>query len=222
MSDRTTYRTALSIYLLKDTVLVDADRNQALKKGLEVYERRRPLRKTVSLTGSSTRKVKVPTDWVEKFSEILAIEYPLNQTPSNYIHPKYFRLKEEPDGIYIEFLDDYPGDSDSFYLTYTIRHTVNDSTSTVYGQDEELYLTISAAFAAEFLQANYSQTVDTELGADAVGFRDKAEKYASLARQHREEFNKKLPKRKVGAFADWEQGLQYRGGSIPFIFHNNR
>ncbi len=220
-SSLVTYRASLKVYL-KDAIAVltdPGDLTQALVKASEKYNRRRPFRKTVELAGSSDRKVAVPSDWLENFSEIVAIEYPLNETPTSYIYKKFYRIKAEPSGLLIEFLDDYPGDSSNFYLTYTIRHSITEAASTVYAHDEEIFVTLAASYAAEMIESKYSDTVDSEMGADAVGFRDKAEKFASLSRQYREEFDKLLPKRKVGGFADWDVGLQ---AGTPQMFHNNR
>jgi len=196
MSDVSTFRTIVNSLLKGDEVLDNDDKDRNIQRAVEEYQRRRPLRKTVQLTGDGTRFFSVPSDWKEGFSFVPKefVEYPLGEQPSTYIDENYVRLKNTPSGIQFEFTEGtYPANGDNFYFTYYTIHTVGASSSTVYAQDERAVATLAASYCCESLAAYYGKTMDSTIAADAVAYRDKAARYLELSEDYKEDFEEAVP-----------------------------
>jgi hypothetical protein len=186
--------------------LTDGDKKNCINRAVSVYSERRPYIKTVEGTGDGTRNSDVPSDWDTNFSRIESLEYPLAQTPRNFIRVKDRKINRGPSGMQIEWLGaEYPSDGDGYYLTYTIKHTVSETASTVYSSDEEAVVVKAAQFACEAISAHYNRSADSSVDLDAVDHRSKADQFRTLGTEYKTDFDEMIPDRGDGVFGDWDQ-----------------
>jgi hypothetical protein len=86
----------------------------------------------------------------------------------------------------IRLLDQWPLESESMRITWTVRHK-NDG-STVPDMDFDCVCDFAASLCFDALAAAYAQIGDSSIGADVVNYRTKSQEYLSLAKTSRKRY----------------------------------
>ena len=210
--------------LVKDTILDD---NLALyrEEGIIRYSKRRPQLITVELTGDGNTYSALPTavqKWEQDFSQIIGIEYPLDESPPTYLEPKQWMIQPTPSGDRISWLgDDYPGDTEKFWVSFTARHELRpapDNTKyTIPDADFDGVCYCIGMVYCEALARMYLGKTIPALNADTVNHQSKAIDAQKLADAMSKKYDELIPVDGYSTLADWNRaGLM----SLGFLTHD--
>lgn len=159
-----------------------ADFLPAIDGALQRYSAHNPRVAVADLDGADSHDLDLPTDWVEDFSAIKAVEYPIGEIPEVYLDAADYRLYQSPTGWALRLFDVAPATGESVRLSYTLPRLE----ATVPQNDFDAVACLAAADCCERLANLYTQTGDPTIGADVVNYRSKGAEYASRAKRLRE------------------------------------
>lgn len=149
----------------------------AATEALNRYSKARPLEVVVDIPGSGSHDCDLPIDWVEGFSAILQVEYPVDRVPAVIIDRRDYSIYATPAGKKLRILIATPDADENIRQTYTIMHS-EDSVPVV---DLEAVANLAASICLRQLAAAFGQTGDSTIGADVVNYRSKADEFRRLA-----------------------------------------
>ncbi len=188
--------------------LVDPDDYQTLiLEAVKEYSRRRPQRLIQALVGDGKTYFLVSglTDWEHKFSKIENIEYPLDEHPPKYLQQKQYKYERIPAGLAVRFLESpYPGLNDNFWVRYSVRHVVDDASSTVPEADKDGVCNLAASLCCQALAEAFGQTSDASLDADVVAYRTRGDEFQARANRLREIYEHVIKPEVTGIIDDWD------------------
>jgi len=127
-------------------------------------------------------------------SVVTNICYPYNaavQNPPN-LDADEWQIRRLNDGLWLWFLINIPGASETFLAEYTAPHTVSASVLTVAPSDYEAVSDLSAAHALLMLADFYIQSIDGSIAADSVNRLSKAQEYRAAAKTFRDAYDLKM------------------------------
>lgn len=153
------------------------DLTSACTEALNRYSKARPLEVVVDIPGAGTHDVDLPTDWIEGFSSIIQVEYPVDQVPARIIERRFCQLYAAPTGKKLRIWTINPTAAEMVRQTYTILHS-EDSVPVV---DLEAVANLAASICLRQLAAAFGQTSDSTIQADTVNYRSKADEFRRLA-----------------------------------------
>lgn len=147
-------------------------------RAVQRYEMLRPRIITQDVDGTGLSLYATPTGWVVGFSEVLKVEYPVDQVPPVYLEDEDVEVVDLADvaGARVQkiLLRGYApaSSSDDFRLQWKARHTVDGSSSTIPANDEEAVGYIGAHLllidAATQMSANNPQGLDVDEAVSTV------------------------------------------------------
>jgi hypothetical protein len=172
--------------IIKDTdeKLSAQDIENFIATALEHLNKVKSREKVLKVTNATPKDLfELPTDWDAEFSQMLAVEYPIDENPPEYLDiPDEVRLIDRDDKTYIQFDSKINKD---FRVIYTKRRTaVTDIVDFLV----EPFCYLVAHFAAVALAFHYSNTSDPTLTADVVDYKSKAQFYQNLSTTCLEKF----------------------------------
>jgi len=112
-------------------------------RAVQRYEMLRPRIRTEDIDGTGSSLYATPTGWVPGYSEVLRVEYPVDEVPPVYLDGEDFEVVDLADvaGVRTQkiLLHGYSpaSSSDDFRLQWKARHTVDATSSTIPANDEE-------------------------------------------------------------------------------------
>ncbi len=155
----------------------DYDRN--IGAALKRYSKHRPATKVLDIVGDGTQEYALPSGWVNEYSAVTAIEYPIGDIPKSLLEKDEYEIYQTPDGDKLRLLIYAPAATESFRVTFTVLRTV---TSVPEG-DIDAFTLLAAALCCEELSNAYAQSSDSTMQADAVDYKDKSYKFAQRAKR---------------------------------------
>jgi len=155
------------------------DLTNSCTEALNRYSKARPMEAVVDVAGSGTHDVALPNGWVEGFSSILQVEYPVDQIPAETIDHKDYSIYATPAGKKLRILTVTPDTTETVRQTYTILHT-EDS---VPVPDLEAVANLAASICCRILAGALSNTNDPTIQADVVNYRSKSGEFTRLANE---------------------------------------
>jgi len=189
MSDRSDYRDAIDSLVQGSVPLSeDADKNTAIALALRHHSKHRPqeLATDVDGDGGFDYALSGLTSWVEGFSVIKSVEYPVDDDDqtADVLQDDAWEIYRKPTGRVLRFLSNTPSASESMRICYTAPHACTDTadSSTVEAADEEPVQALCAAFFLEMVATCHAQQGDSAIGADVVDHKSMAAEYAARAR----------------------------------------
>jgi len=168
---------------VKDTsgILSDPDDyRDAIATALETYSKHRPLRGVYDIAGTGNRDYPVPAAWVNGFSLIKAVEYPIAVPAVLLDEDEDWVLYQAPDGWKIRFINAVPSPSETFRVAITLTRSEAD----ILPGDASAVENLSVSYCLEMLANAMSQTADPTIQADAVNYRSKSGEFAARARRY--------------------------------------
>ena len=197
--------------LVKDTKLVD-QLDEFIESGIIRYSHRRARLLVVELTGDGNVYSALPTSgqgWEQGFSNIMAIEYPLDANPPTYLDDDEWGIHSTPTGDRIRFIgSSYPGDTEKFWVMFTARHEVSEGTpevNTVPDSDFEGACHACALVYAESLSRFYVGQTMPGLEADTVNHQSKAIDTDDLVKTLSKRFDELVPLEGYSTITDWDR-----------------
>lgn len=209
---RETLITAVKV-LVKDGAqkLAAADYPSFLQRAVDAYSAQRPRVMVKDYSGDgSTYKFTLPSDWEQEVSTIQSIEYPQGDRIPTFLDADEYDVRNDTEAVKVIWLFTLtPASGKKARVTYTIRHTLSDATSTIPGADESIVTLLTASYACEALAAIYAQTSDPLLSADTVNYRSKSQEYRDLAKQHKKGFDERIGAgidavQAAGGYVEWD------------------
>ena len=175
------------IALVKDDAGILTDPNDYeshVKTALARYSIDRPGSAVVDIVGDSGHDYDLPAGWVQGFSKVECIEYPVGNVPADYLDAGHFLIYREPTGDKLRLLSVTPTAAESFRVTYTVARTA----TSVLDNDVEPFKWLVAALCCEQLANSYTQTSDPSIKADSVDYNSKGREYASRATRLKKQY----------------------------------
>jgi len=132
MKNFTDYQTKVAQVIQDaDTELETTDRDAFIEEAIGIHSKHRPQEKVLQVTGPGDYLYDLPEDWEEGFSVIESVEYPAGEQPPVFLDPTQYMLYQGASNKQIRFLYDSPETSETFLVTYTLRHSVDNNTGTI-------------------------------------------------------------------------------------------
>ena len=156
-----------------DEELALADRDAFIAEAVDMHPKNRPQVKVLEVTGTGDYLYDLPVDWEEGFSEIESIEYPASgldfnpQVPSILDQVRYM-IYQGATKKQIRFLYDTPGATETFLLTYNLRHSVDESAGTIPDADFNAVCNLAGALCCFALGRKLTE----ESGGASMAVRD--------------------------------------------------
>lgn len=175
----------------RDGVLSSPERDRAIAAAVGTYSRDRPRLLVVDVEAVGTRRLPLPTGWVQDFSALAQIEYPIDQIPAAKIDVARTQFYRGPSGLLIEVPDAILSGAD-VRITFSAPHTVDSATDTTPSADRHAIACLASAMLCEQLASHYATESAPTIGADTVNHADKSRTFAGRARSYRKEYETQL------------------------------
>lgn len=178
-------RVAEKIPNVTATDLSTLQKTANLGQAISEYSRLRPLEKIDEKAGDGNYEYALPSDWVVNFSIFRKIEYPAgtSQDPNDdLIEPEKYEVYKTSSTSKLRFFDITPTSGKTIRRTYTIKHLVDVTSSTIFLNDGDAVCALAAAFCCFDCARFYAQDSSSYISADAVDRRGKSSKYLEAGR----------------------------------------
>ncbi len=184
------------------------------------YSKDRPEEKVVEVTGTGAFDYAITTltGYVEGFSTITKMEYPVDDTSQeqDFLEEDEWELYRKPSGLFLRFKEATPATSEKFRATFTVPYqftTSNPSESiNIPVTDVDAVSNLAASVAFGRMASKFARESDPTIGADTVDHKSKDSRYRALARDYarmyREHIGKPSEAVAAGGFVDWDPKLQ--------------
>lgn len=156
-----------------------ADYDRIISAAISSYSRHRPYSKVVDIAGAGANDYTLPTGWIDEFSSIVSIEYPLNDVPATLLDKDEYEIYQTATAKKLRLKYAKPTASESFRVTFTILRT----STTIPDSDVDVLCNLASAFCLEELANIFAQTSDSTLSADSVNYRSKSQEFSSRAKR---------------------------------------
>ena len=164
------------------------DYDRHILGALDIFSKDYPYILLVSVTGDGTQIYAVPTGWINEFSTIISVEYPVSSVPPEYLMNDRYEIINTASGTWKVLLKDVaPTSSQSFNIRFTAQR---DATIIPAGYIEA-FCWLSSALACTELATTYVNTTDSSITADAsnpfeaaVGYADRAAVFMSMYKNY--------------------------------------
>jgi hypothetical protein len=205
------------------------DVDRAILDALALYEKVRPLSKTLKLDGDGGFDYAVSslTGFVDGFSVVVDVVYPYLATDQilSVLEREEWGLVRLDTGLKLRFFLARPAATEDFLALFTTPHTLNAATSTVASSDDEALADLGAAFAHDQLASLYAQDTDSTITADAVDRRAKSENHRAQAASYRKSYAEKMQigtsQQAAFAVAEMDRAFSNEVAS-DYFFHGRR
>ena len=169
--------------------LTDADHYApAIAAALERYGKHRPKETPADLNGEDGHDLTLPAGFVDGFSRLLSVEYPVDQVPEEILDPGHWKLYRSPTGLKLRLLYEEPTAAETVRITYTAVRLEAD----IVTGDADAVANLAAAICLRTLAALYGQTSDPTIQADVVNYRSKLDEFRRLADSLESEYTRHL------------------------------
>ena len=202
--------------LLKNTntsVLSTADRRDLIVRAVREYSVRRPYFGVYAQTAGSNNWYSLPSDFEDGFSSLKAIEYPIQNSPPDYIDDKYYFIDEMADGRMLRFTSNAPSIGEVFWIKYTKRHTFDSSdTSSVPLSDEMGIAYLSCSIFCAAIAGYYAGRAEANLtNIEMPGMESRKDEWSSQADYWWKRYDKEITESTTGVegYIDFSQDLYF-------------
>jgi hypothetical protein len=160
------------------------DFTNAIDAALATYSKHLPKKVATDLAGDGTHDLELPADWVDEFSVIKSVEYPVDEVPAILIDKSDWMFYIATDGRVLRLLSDTPETGESVRITYTVPRLETD----VRVIDEDAVASLAAANCCDVLANIFTQSGDSTISADSVDHRSKGDEFARRAKALRQRY----------------------------------
>lgn len=160
----------------------------AIEAALERYGKHRPKVVVVDLAGDGSHDLALPAGWLEGFSGIRRVEYPIGEIPETLIGPDDWYIYQSPAGLKLRLVEETPAVGESVRLTYTAARLEAD----VVAGDLDAVASLAASICLRTLAAMFGHTSDPTIQADSVNRGSKTDEFRRLADAFEARYNAHL------------------------------
>jgi hypothetical protein len=171
------------------------------------------------------------TSYVEGFSVIQQVEYPVDDTSqeADIVDEGDWEVFRKSTGEYLRFKADTPSASEDFRVTYTAPYVFASSaaSATIAAPETDLDAigNLAASIAFGRMAARANRQSDPTIQADTTNYRDKSDRYRSLAKDYLARYRDLVGVSESGgpvpayAVTDLDPDLQIQ---TPYLTHERR
>lgn len=164
------------------------DFDPAIVAALELYGKHRPKLLVVDADGADSHDLELPEEWVEEFSRIEQVEYPIGLVPATLLDPADWQVYRSPTGPVLRLVEIIPATGESVRLTITVPRLETE----VYPGDLDAVASLAASICCETLANLFTQTSDPTIAADVVNYRSKSGEFTKRAKRLSELYHRHL------------------------------
>jgi len=197
---RENFRSLLNSFLKDDAQYIGAEEKERfITSAKKLYDGDQPREVVVDddSPDGSTYDFSLPDDWTDGFSVILGqIEYPIKSSDSwqspQYVDGNDWIIYKTSTTTKLRFLSFIPASGYIFRYTYTVPHTLSESSCTINEFDWEAVCHLAASFCFTALAAKYSQIENPTIEADVIDYQRRHDECLGLAKVHEEFYNQHM------------------------------
>ncbi len=197
------------------------DYDNSIKAALTEFSRQIPDVTVKDIVGSGTNDQDLPVGWINDFSGIKQIEYPIGDVPAAYLDNDEYLIYSAPTGDKIRLLNNRPAVTESIRVSYTILRIP----TTVPEGDVEAFILLASSFCLDKLANAWLQMNESTIAADSVDRNSKSRDATARAKAMRVLYRSHLGLKEddttkaAAATADFD--YSYPGG-IGRLTHNRK
>jgi hypothetical protein len=187
------YQTLVTAFVRDDNdKITPTDRDNAITRAVERYSKDKPRLKVEDINGLGTQLLAVPAGWVDEFSALSLLEYPIGSVPPSLIEQDDVSIYRSPSGPQIQLRVSIPVGAANVRATYTIKHQLDGAADTIPADHREPVACWAAASLCEQLATLYAGQSDSTIQADSVDYKSKSSTFASRAKALRARYTSEL------------------------------
>jgi len=162
-------------------ILTEKEINDSLVSSLESrFSEDYPQVIVLDITGDGSQRYSVPADWVEGFSFINELEFPVGDIPKTIIDKRRYSVDKLPSGQKITLINITPTAAGDFRITYNIPWSIATLES-IPRHNNENFVLVAASNLARLLSAAFSSHTDSRFEADTADHAAQAENFKTIA-----------------------------------------
>jgi len=203
--------------------------DQAIAQAITVYSRDFPQIVVESEVGDGGKYYPLTNlaSWENDFSTILSIDYDASSRIGSDERPQFmsedngdWKYYRDASTRYFYFPNHSPSASTTLLITYTTRHTLDSTTSTLPSQHEKAVVFLAVSELASTLQFHAEKAIDPPAGASYISMNNKSSGFRNVGDHFREKYVRELGGADiVGASASREFDQRYVTGD-NYMFHS--
>jgi len=167
----------LSLVRDEDARLSNDDIDGAVNNALFRLNQDKPSQMVVDVNANDENIISVPVLFEQDFSQIISVEYPLNERPRCYLNDVY--IYQEPTGPVLDLPESITG---SLRITFTVRHHLDATSSSFTFEQQEPMACYAASILCGQLATLYSHDTSSVIQGDSVEHASKADLFRRRAR----------------------------------------
>lgn len=164
------------------------DYDRHILGSLDIFSKDYPHIILASITGDASQIYATPSGWINEFSQVISIEYPIGETPPSYLMNDRFEMINTATSTWKILLKDYaPSASETFKVRFT---GLRDATNIPSGYIEAFCWLVASLCCTELATA-YVNSVDSSINADsndtfaiAGGYADRAAVFMNMYKNY--------------------------------------
>jgi hypothetical protein len=160
------------------------DYTNAIDAALTLYSKHLPKKVVDDLDGDGSHDLDLPSDWVDEFSVISRVEYPIGNVPATLINKSDWLIYQTPTAKVLRLLNDTPETGESVRVGYTVLRAEAD----VRTSDIDAVASLAAANCLDVLANIFTQTTDASMSADSVDYHSKGDEFGRRAKALRQRY----------------------------------
>ncbi len=177
------------------------------------FSRQRPRTLVSDIAGDGSYDYDLPSGWLDGFSRILVVEYPSGRRDPEILEEDRYDVYRSPTGLKLRFFENTPLASETIRLTFTVPHTLGDSSTTVPTTDEAAVCFLAASLTATVISSHYAQQRDPTIRGSNINATDRSLRYQKLAKEYLGMYlahlgiKSEIDLPAAGGVADWDRNL---------------
>lgn len=160
----------------------------AIDAALERYGKHLTRELVKDVPGGGSHDVELPAEWVEEFSRVVRVEYPVDEVPAVLLDADRWHIYQAPAGPVLRLLDEEPLETESVRLTITVPR----AEANILQGDLDAVASLAASYCCETLANLFAQSSDPTIAADAVNYRSKSGEFSRRAKRLSELYHQHL------------------------------
>lgn len=156
------------------------DYDRIISAAMSRYSQHRPAEKVADVVGNGTHDYDLPAGWVDEFSSIRAIEFPIGNIPPELLDADSIMIYATPTGKKIRVIDYSPSASQSFRVTFTVLRTA----TTIPDSDVDALSWLAASLCCDEIANSYAYSGNSTIAADSVDYKSKSSEFSARAKRY--------------------------------------
>jgi hypothetical protein len=202
--------------------------DQSIAQAINQYSRDFPRIIVESEVGDSGKYYPLSNlaSWEDDFSAITAIDYDASTRISSDELPKFlsedngdWKYYRDASTRYFVLPNHSPDSGTTLIITYTARHTLDSTTSTIPAQHEKAVVYLSVSELASTLQFHAEKALDSPAGAQYISMRNKGSGFRQVGDIFKQKYIDELGGADIVGASQWREfDINYITGD-DYLFH---